>query len=280
MLDQQEQSCRQQPGFSGARGCCYAVTLVEASPIGAESVHSSNQPVIMTGSSNGEGAGGPDDEILKDEYFFTNSFYEYERGQAEITVKDRLRKHIHFWRKIGTDPLTLEILENGYVIPFYSKPKRLFCKNNKSALKSNTFVVEAIKDLEIKGLIARCSEKPYIIVNPLMVSVQNSGEKRFILDLRLVNKHLWKRSVKFEDLKINLNFVNENCWMIKFYIHSAYRENQTDMLGFSWKIEGQDMFFKFLVMPFGLRYVPYCFTKTLKPLVKKWRSESKRVVMY
>ena len=73
--------------------------------------------------------------------------------------------------------------------------------------------------------------------------------------------------------------------MIKFDIHSAYhhisvRENQTDMLGFSWKIEGQDVFFKFLVMPFGLRCVPYCFTKTLKPLVKKWRSESKRVLMY
>ena len=29
-----------------------------------------------------------------------------------------------------------------------------------------------------------------------------------------------------------------------------------------------------------LRCAPYCFTKTLKPLVKKWRSESKRVLMY
>ena len=73
--------------------------------------------------------------------------------------------------------------------------------------------------------------------------------------------------------------------MIKLDINSAYhhisvRKNQTDMLGLSWKIEGQDVFFKFLVMPFGLRCAPYCFTKTLKPLVKKWRSESKRVHMY
>ena len=71
LTGQQGQSCRQQPGFFGARGCCYVVTLVEASPVGAGSVRSSNQPVIMAGSSNGEGAGGPDDEILKDEYFFT-----------------------------------------------------------------------------------------------------------------------------------------------------------------------------------------------------------------
>ena len=155
----------------------------------------------MAVSRNGEGAGEPDDEILKDEYFFTDNFYEYEQGKAEIIIKDRLRKHIDFWREIGTDPVTLDIIENGYVIPFYSKPESMFCKNNKSALKNETFVLEAIKDLEIKGLIARCSEKPYV-VNPLTVSVQNSGKKRLILDLRLVNKHLWKRSVKFEDFKI------------------------------------------------------------------------------
>ena len=105
-----------------------AVTPVEASSIGAESVRSSNQPVLMVGSSNGEGAGEADDEILKDEYFFTDNFYEYEQGQAENIVKDRLRKHTDFWREIGTDPVTLDIFENGYVIPFYSKPESMFCK--------------------------------------------------------------------------------------------------------------------------------------------------------
>ena len=64
-----------------------AVTPVEASPIGTESVHSSNQPVIMAGSSNGEGAGEPDDEILKDEYFFTDNFYEYNKGRQKLLLK-------------------------------------------------------------------------------------------------------------------------------------------------------------------------------------------------
>ena len=64
-----------------------------------------------------------------------------------------------------------------------------------------------------------------------------------------MNKHLWKRSVKFEDKKIALNFVFENCWMIKFDIHSAYhhisiRESQTGMLGFNCNIEGEVVFFQ------------------------------------
>ena len=78
----------------------------------------------------------------------------------------------------------------------------MYCKNNnKSALQHKTFVLEAISHLEKKGLAARCSEKTFI-VSPLTVSVQNNGKKRLILDLRLVNKHIWKQSVKFEDLKM------------------------------------------------------------------------------
>ena len=101
-------------------------------------------------------------------------------------------------------------------------------------MQYETFVLEAISDLEKKGLVARCSEKPFI-VSPLMVSVQNNGKKQLILDLCLVNKHIWKQSAKFEDLKLALNFVFEDCWMIKYEIHSAYhhisiRESQTGML--------------------------------------------------
>ena len=105
-------------------------------------------------SSDGGGENERDEGILKDEYFLTDDFYEYEQGQADIIVKDRLRKHIQFWHEIGTDPFILDIIENGYVIPFHSTPNSMFSKNNKSALQNEEFVLEAIKDLEIKGLIA------------------------------------------------------------------------------------------------------------------------------
>ena len=38
----------------------------------------------------------------------------------------------------------------------------------------------------------------------LSVSVQSSGKKRLILDLRFVNRHVRKQKVKFEDLKVAL----------------------------------------------------------------------------
>ena len=38
-------------------------------------------------------------------------------------------------------------------------------------------------------------------------------------------------------------------------------------------------FFEFTVLVFGLSSAHYLFTKFLKPLVKKWRSEAKRIVI-
>jgi hypothetical protein len=51
------------------------------------------------------------------------------------------------------------------------------------------FVDSAIRDLLDRGLIVTCE-----VVNPLTVSIYSNGKKRFILDLWVVNKHLWKQS--------------------------------------------------------------------------------------
>jgi hypothetical protein len=51
-------------------------------------------------------------------------------------------------------------------------------------------------------------------------------------------------------------------------------------LGFSWLKDGVRIFYKFLVLPFGLASACYLFTKITRPLVKKWRSEGKQIIMY
>jgi hypothetical protein len=33
----------------------------------------------------------------------THEYYEYEQGQADIIVKNRLKKHYNFWKNIGMD---------------------------------------------------------------------------------------------------------------------------------------------------------------------------------
>ena len=117
------------------------------------------------------------------------------------------------------------------------------------------------------------------------MSVQNSGKKRLILDLRHVNLHLWKTSVKFEDIRIAMQFITNKSSCFKFDVHSAYHhidiyEPHTTFLGFSWKYGSVTKFFKFLVLPFGLSSACYIFTKVTRPLIKKWRGEGKQILMY
>ena len=167
------------------------------------------------------------EDFIKDEYDylrFTHEYYEYEQGQKNIIVRGRLKKHLPFWRSIGSSDFVLDTIEHGYKIPLFSQPCKTYCKNNKSALLEPEFVSEAITDLLDRALIEKCKDAPYV-VNPLTVSAHSSGKKRLILDLRVVNKHLWKQSVKYEDIKIALAYLQQGFHMIRFDLTSAYHFN-------------------------------------------------------
>ena len=95
-----------------------------------------------------------------------------------------------------------------------------FSNNNKSASTNAGFVAEAISELLLTNRIFETDALPHN-VNPLSVSVQSSGKKSSFLNLRLINKHPWKQRVKFEDLKIALNFLDAGHFMLLFDIKSG-----------------------------------------------------------
>lgn len=117
------------------------------------------------------------------------------------------------------------------------------------------------------------------------MSIQSSGKTRVVLDLREVNIHLWKKSVKYDDMRTALLYIEKHGWLIKFDIHSAYHHidvypPHTQYLVFSWVIDSKKVFFRFLVLPFGLSTAPHCFTNLSMPLIAKWRGEGLHILMY
>ena len=221
-------------------------------------------------------------ETFKSKYF-TTDFYEYENNDTEILVKSRLKKNLQFWENIGAYPFILNVIEHGYKIPFESIPPKQHNNNNKSALENKDFVSKAIQELLHKNLIVQCDDIPHI-VSPLSVA-KNRTKLRLILDLSRINKFIKKNNIKYEDWKTALTYIQPHYWLVKFDIHSAYHhidiyEPHTTYLGFSWKMDNVTLFYKFTVLPFGITSAPFIFTKTTKPLVKKWRSQGKSVLMY
>jgi len=202
-----------------------------------------------------------------------------------LSVKGRLRGALAFWNDIHAPQFILDVIEYGYKLPLLQIPPPFAAKNNSSASEQPAFVESAINDLIINGCVTVVFEAP-VIVNPSSVSFQKSGKKRLILDLRHVNQFLYKCRFRCEDLSIAKEILHPGDFMFTFDLKSGYHHveifpEHRKYLSFAWTFpSGCTRFFQFSVLPFGLSSARYLFTKLLKPLVKKWRSEAKSIVVY
>ena len=101
----------------------------------------------------------------------------------------------------------------------------------------------------------------------------------------LYNQYVWKQKIKFEDWRVFRTYVNKGEFLFSFDLKSGYHHvdifppHQT-YLGFSWVFNGVTKYFCFTVLPFGLTSAPYIFTKLLRPLVKFWRFNGIKIVVY
>lgn len=211
--------------------------------------------------------------------------YEIKSDGSKVSVRGRLRKSLRQWKQINAPQFVLETIEFGYKLPLLTTPPPRIFRNNKSALDERLFVEDAIHSLLVLNCIVELAESPGII-NPLSVSKQKSGKKRLILDLRHINRHLYKSKFKCEDLSVAKEVLRPGDFMFSFDLKSGYHHidifpEHRKFLAFSWSFaDGSVRYFMFSVLPFGLSSAPYIFTKLLKPLVKKWRGEGKSIILF
>ena len=97
----------------------------------------------------------------------------------------------------------------------------------------------------------------------------------------VLNKFILTDTFKCEDWKIAMQYFQKDCFLTKFDLQSGYHHIDINphfqtFLGFSWN----GNFFCYTVLPFGLSSAPYIFTKCLRPLVKYWRKNFAKVVLY
>ena len=210
-------------------------------------------------------------------------YYEVDASDllSPVSVKGRLRTKIDYWREVlQASPAVLNIIESGYVLPLMSQPTPFMSKNQLSAVQDTEFVDECIDQLLNSACIKELREAPYIC-SPLAVVESISGKKRLVINLRHLNKFLFKQKFKYEDLRVAMLLFRKGDFLFSFDLKSGYHhvdiaEVHHKYLGFKWK----GRFFVFTVLPFGLCTACYVFTKLLRPLVRYWRSLGLRIVVY
>ena len=198
-----------------------------------------------------------------------------ENVSNDFSVAGRLGKdRVPFFKAIGACKLVLDTLEFGHK-PFLSgEVPRYDRGNNKSYYEHIDFAAGEIESLIKSKKVEIVQEKPRMI-NPLSVALQPS-KKRLVLDCSFLNTFVVVPPFKMDDVKTGLSFFKKEAYMIGFdlkdgYHHIAIHEEFRDYLGFSFLREGKVTYARFVVAPFGLRDVPYLFTKILRPLVAHWR---------
>ena len=212
--------------------------------------------------------------------------FEIEVNSQYISVKGKLKQHYDYWQNtIKANEAILNIIQEGYKLPFVETPSEAIFRNNNSAIVDSEFVQKSIEELLLAGSISECKTPPKV-VNPLSVAINSHGKKRLILDLRYVNNHLYKDKIKFDDWKCFENYLKASeGYLFKFdlkngYHHvDIYHSHQT-YLGFSWEFNGITKYFVFTVLPFGLTSAPFVFTKIVRPLVKYWRGHAVKIACF
>ena len=190
---------------------------------------------------------------------------------------------IRFFEKIGASQDVLNTLRNGHSSNLTSEVPRYERGNNKSFKENEEFGIGEVMKLIKLGKVKIVSEKPYV-VNPLSVAVQRR-KSRLVLDCSFLNSFVEVPRFKYEDVLDGLNYFRKGCYLIQWDLKDGYHqikisEEFQKYLGFKINYKGEIIYCQYTVGPFGLRDLPYVYTKIFCVLVRHWRQIGLLVIKF
>lgn len=129
-------------------------------------------------------------------------------------------------------------------------------------------VMESINGLLQQGAIVSCQPKTGQVISPFFLIEKPNGKKRFVLNLKRLNKFIKNDHFKMEDWRTVIKLMQKDCFMSSIDLKDAYflipiHTSSRKYLRFSFN----NILYEFTCLPFGLSSAPYVFTKIIKPIV-------------
>jgi hypothetical protein len=79
-----------------------------------------------------------------------------------------------FWiENLNPSKWVLDVLEDGYTIPFYTEPEDYCERNNKSVRENMQIVRQIVADMVAKGIVKICKEKPKVVSRYATLNLQH-----------------------------------------------------------------------------------------------------------
>lgn len=196
-------------------------------------------------------------------------------------VGGRLKFFVPFWQSITSDSFILNCIK-GVQIEFQSSfqqtriPNQIKC----SALEKEK--IDCIIDRFISScIIEEVDHCEGEFISNIFPVAKRNGDIRIILNLKPLNTHVSYEHFKMEHLSMALGLMEDNFFMASIDLKDAYYSVSVNSsfrkyLRFVWN----GKLYQFTCLAQGLSCAPRIFTKIMKPIFSKLRSEGFLSVFY
>ena len=186
-----------------------------------------------------------------------------------LPVRARLQNFWQTWLDLGAGPKVVQILKEGYTLPFRIRPrltrspKVISCYVNPHR---NSYLLEALHQLITKNAVELVRNQTSLgFFNRLFLVPKPNNKWRPILDLSNLNLFLKAEKFKMETPETIRTSLQQGEWVTSIdfkdaYFHIPIQEQSRKYLRFH--VQGQT--YQFKALPFGLATAPLEFTVIAK----------------
>ena len=197
-------------------------------------------------------------------------------------VVGRLARFVAAWERSGADPLTLSWLREGVPILFDSTPHIPSERPNIVAHADQLqFMRTEVATMLHLGAVSRCIHRPTAVWQ--LLTAPKAGPRRFrlVVNMKPLTPVVHSPPFKLERLEEFLTLLRpgDMVWTRDLrdgYFHVPMHETAKPWLGF--RLDG--VYYRYNVLPFGLRSAPFVFTKLLRTPMRSIRQLGVRSTVY
>lgn len=144
----------------------------------------------------------------------------------------------------------------------------------------------AINKLVELGAVIECTPSKDQFVSKIFLAPKSNGGKRFILNLKPLNKYISKSHFKMEDYRTASKMIPQNGYLATIDLKEAYlivpvHSNHRKYLRFQFQPQQNKIVtYEFTAMPYGLSVAPRVFTKIMREVITHLRNIGFQSVIY
>lgn len=168
----------------------------------------------------------------------------------------------------------MDWIRNGYSIPFKTVVRQCNIPQNSFTKAENHDILLAIKNLKELGAISKCENSSDQFLSKIFLTPKPNGDKRFILNLKPLNKLINNEHFKMEDYRTASKLIPRDGYLATIDLKDAYflmpiSPSDRRYLRFQFQPHNSSniLTYQFNALPFGLCVSPRVFTKVMREVL-------------